>query len=37
MKVTKEELAKTMAFLRLVTPETTIGKLLNFCLAVKVE
>ncbi len=30
-------LAQTMAFLLCTTPETTIGKLLNFCLAAKVE
>ena len=30
-------LAQTMAFLMCTTPETTLGKLLNFCLATKVE
>ncbi|MGF1523119.1 MAG: hypothetical protein ACFBSF_12460 [Leptolyngbyaceae cyanobacterium] len=34
----KEQLlAQTMAFLMCTTPETTLGKLLNFCLATKVE
>jgi hypothetical protein len=30
-------LAQTMAFLMCTTPETTLGKLLTFCLATKVE
>ena len=30
-------LAQTMAFLMCTTPETTLGKLLNFCLATKVD
>lgn len=30
-------LAQTMAFLMCTTPETTLGQLLNFCLATKVE
>ncbi|MEM8604873.1 MAG: hypothetical protein AAGF24_13685 [Cyanobacteria bacterium P01_H01_bin.121] len=30
-------LAQTMAFLLCTTPETKLGKLLNFCLAAKVE
>lgn len=33
----KQILAQTMAFLMCTTPETTLGKLLNFCLAAKVE
>ena len=33
----KQLLAETMAFLLCTTPETTLGKLLNFCLAAKVE
>ncbi|MEM9907149.1 MAG: hypothetical protein AAF921_19210 [Cyanobacteria bacterium P01_D01_bin.44] len=34
----KEQLlTQTMAFLLCTTPETTIGKLLEFCLAAKVE
>ncbi|NEO84285.1 MAG: hypothetical protein F6J87_08530 [Spirulina sp. SIO3F2] len=32
----KQLLAQTMAFLMCTTPETTLGKLLNFCLATKV-
>ncbi len=30
-------LAQTMAYLLCTTPDTTLGKLLNFCLAAKVE
>ncbi len=30
-------LTQTMAYLLCTTPETTLGKLLNFCLAAKVE
>ncbi len=33
----RQLLAQTMAFLLCTTPETTLGKLLNFCLAAKVE
>lgn len=33
----KQLLAQTMACLLCTTPETTLGKLLNFCLAAKVE
>jgi hypothetical protein len=33
----KQLLAQTMAFLLCTTPETKLGKLLNFCLAAKVE
>lgn len=33
----QEILAQTMALLMSTTPETTLGKLLNFCLAAKVE
>ena len=34
---TKQLLAQTMAFLLCTTPESAISKLLNFCLAAKVE
>ena len=30
-------MVQTMAFLLCTTPETTVGKLLNFCLAAKIE
>lgn len=33
----KQLLVQTMAFLLCTTPETTVGKLLNFCLAAKIE
>ncbi|MEL6578643.1 MAG: hypothetical protein AAFQ14_02735 [Cyanobacteria bacterium J06621_12] len=33
----KQLLAQTMACLLSTTPETTLGKLLNFCLAAKIE
>ena len=33
----KQLLAHTMACLLSTTPETTLGKLLNFCLAAKIE
>ncbi|MGF1514239.1 MAG: hypothetical protein ACFB5Z_11165 [Elainellaceae cyanobacterium] len=33
----RQLLSQTMAFLLCTTPETTLGKLLNFCLAAKVE
>ncbi|NEQ98697.1 MAG: hypothetical protein F6K30_18585 [Cyanothece sp. SIO2G6] len=33
----KRLLAQTMAFLMCTTPETMVGKLLNFCLATKVD
>ncbi|MGV2829626.1 hypothetical protein [Myxosarcina sp. GI1(2024)] len=33
----RQLLAQTMACLLCTTPETTLGKLLNFCLAAKVE
>ena len=33
----KQLLAHTMACLLSTTPETTLGKLLNFCLASKIE
>ena len=33
----KQLLAYTMACLLSTTPETTLGKLLNFCLAAKIE
>ncbi|MGK7888896.1 MAG: hypothetical protein AB4042_06135 [Leptolyngbyaceae cyanobacterium] len=33
----KQILAQTMAFLMCTTPDTMVGKLLNFCLATKVD
>ena len=33
----KQLLIQTMAFLLCTTPETAVGKLLNFCLAAKIE
>ncbi|MGF1535517.1 MAG: hypothetical protein ACFB4J_03380 [Elainellaceae cyanobacterium] len=33
----RQLLTQTMAFLLCTTPETALGKLLNFCLAAKVE
>jgi hypothetical protein len=33
----KEILAQTMSFLMSIRPESNLGKLLNFCLATKVE
>ncbi|MEM9538160.1 MAG: hypothetical protein AAGA60_01470 [Cyanobacteria bacterium P01_E01_bin.42] len=33
----KETLAQTMSFLMSIRPETDLGKLLNFCLATKIE
>jgi len=33
----KQLLAQTMAYLLCTTPDTTLGKLLNFCLAAKID
>jgi hypothetical protein len=37
MEARKRILAEAMALLMSTTPETTLGKLLNFCLAAKVD
>ncbi|MGK7925023.1 MAG: hypothetical protein AB4290_07145 [Spirulina sp.] len=37
MNKKKETLAQTMSFLMSIRPESDMGKLLNFCLATKVE
>ena len=37
MNKQKEVLAQTMSFLMSIRPESDLGKLLNFCLATKIE